>query len=114
MSEDSIVRIIISIPAIMGLLFAAYLIFRDVNDTKVYIKTELFTIGLTLKNIRRELEMNHMRLNPSATDQDVHEWEILQVKLLVERIINVNLNEKNTKDITRVAEILRDKYLEEE
>lgn len=51
------------------------------------------------------------RLNPSASDQDVHEWEILQVKLLVERLINVNLNEKNTKDITRIAEILRGKYL---
>lgn len=55
--------------------------------------------------------MNNMRLNPSATNQNIYEWEILQVKLLVERMINVNLNEKNTKDITRIAEILRDKYL---
>lgn len=54
------------------------------------------------------------RINPSSTDQDLHEWEILQVKLLVERIINVNLSEKNTKDITRIAEILRDKYLRED
>lgn len=51
------------------------------------------------------------RINPSATEQSLHEWEIFQVKLLVERLINVNLNEKNTKDITRIAEILRDKYL---
>lgn len=55
--------------------------------------------------------MNNMRINPSATNQDIHEWEILQVKLLIERLINVNLNEKNTKDITRIAEILRGKYL---
>lgn len=55
--------------------------------------------------------MNHMRINPSSTDQDVHEWKILQVKLLVEGLINVYLNEKNLKDITRVAEILRDKIL---
>lgn len=54
------------------------------------------------------------RINPSATDQDVYEWEILQIKLLVERMINVNLNEKNTKEITRIAKLLRDKYLRED
>lgn len=53
------------------------------------------------------------RLNPGSTDQEVHEWKILQVKLLVEGLINVYLNEKNTKDITRIAELLRDKYLRE-
>lgn len=58
--------------------------------------------------------MSAMRLNPWATEQEVHEWKILQVKLLVEGLINVYLNEKNTKDITRVAEILKDKYLRKE
>lgn len=54
------------------------------------------------------------RLNPGSTDQEVHEWKILQVKLLVEGLINVYLNEKNRKNITRVAEILKDKYLRKE
>ena len=54
------------------------------------------------------------RISPYATDQDIYEWKILQVKLLVEQLINVDLDEKNTKDITRVAEILRDKYLRED
>lgn len=54
-----------------------------------------------------------MRLNPYTTNQEIYEWKILQVKLLVEGLINVYLNEKNTKDITRIAELLRDKYLRE-
>lgn len=54
------------------------------------------------------------RLNPYTTNQEIYEWKILQVKLLVESLINVYLNEKNTENISRVAEILRDKYLRED
>lgn len=53
----------------------------------------------------------HVHKNPNATEQDEREWEIFLVKLLVESLINENLNEKNTKEITRIAKILSDKYL---
>lgn len=56
----------------------------------------------------------HVHMNPNATEQDVREWEIFQVKLLVEGLVNDYLNEKNTRELTRIAEILRDKYLRED
>lgn len=56
----------------------------------------------------------HVHMNPNATEQDVREWEIFQVKLLVEGLVNEYLNEKNTKELTRIAKILSDKYLGEE
>lgn len=56
----------------------------------------------------------HVHMNPNATEQDVREWEIFQVKLLVEGLINEKLNKKNTEELTRIAKILSDKYLQEE
>lgn len=56
----------------------------------------------------------HVHMNPNATEQDVREWEIFQVKLLVEGLVNDYLNEKNTKELTRIAKILSDKYLKED
>lgn len=53
----------------------------------------------------------HVHMNPRATKHDVHEWEIFQVKLLVAGLINENLNKKNTKELTRIAKLLSDKYL---
>ena len=53
-------------------------------------------------------------MNPTATEQDVREWEIFKVKLLVQGLVNEYLNEKNTEELTRIAKILRDKYLQEE
>lgn len=53
-------------------------------------------------------------MNLNATEQDVREWEIFQVKLLVEGLVNEKLNKKNTKEITRIAKLLSDKYLGEE
>lgn len=53
----------------------------------------------------------HVHMNPKATEQDVREWEIFQVKLLVEGLVNVYLNEENKKELTRIAKILSDKYL---
>ena len=53
-------------------------------------------------------------MNPNATEQDEREWEIFLVNLFVESLINENLNEKNTKEITRIAKLLSDKYLQEE
>lgn len=50
-------------------------------------------------------------MNPNATEQDEREWEIFLVNLYVEGLINENLNEKNTKEITRIAKLLSDKYL---
>lgn len=51
-------------------------------------------------------------MNPNATEQDEREWEILLVNLYVESLINEKLNEKNTKEITRIAKLLSDKYLQ--
>lgn len=56
----------------------------------------------------------HVHMNPNATEQDELEWEIYLVNLYVESLINENLNEKNTKEITRIAKLLSDKYLQEE
>ena len=53
----------------------------------------------------------HVHMNPNATEQDEREWEIFLVNLYVESLINENLNEKNTKEMTRIAKILSDKYL---
>lgn len=53
----------------------------------------------------------HVHMNPRATEQDVREWEIFQVKLLVEGLVNAYLNEENKKELTRIAKILSDKYL---
>lgn len=53
----------------------------------------------------------HVHMNPNATEQDEREWEIYLVNLYVESLINENLNEKNTKEITRIAKLLSDKYL---
>lgn len=53
----------------------------------------------------------HVHMNPNATEQDEREWEIFLVNLYVEGLINENLNEKNTKEITRIAKLLSDKYL---
>lgn len=53
----------------------------------------------------------HVHMNPNATEQDKREWEIFLVNLYVESLINENLNEKNTKEITRIAKLLSDKYL---
>lgn len=56
----------------------------------------------------------HVYMNPNATGQDEREWEIYLVNLYVESLINENLNDKNTKEITRIAKLLSDKYLQEE
>lgn len=53
----------------------------------------------------------HVHMNPNAIKQDEREWEIFLVNLYVESLINENLNEKNTKEMTRIAKILSDKYL---
>lgn len=53
----------------------------------------------------------HVHMNPNATEQDEREWEIFLVNLYVESLINETLNEKNTKEITRIAKLLSDRYL---
>lgn len=60
--------------------------------------------------MRRQKRM-HVHKNPNATEQDEREWEIFLVNLFVESLVNEYLNEKNTKEITRIAKILSDKYL---
>ncbi len=61
--------------------------------------------------MRKKNKSMHVHMNPNATEQDEREWEIFQVKLLVEGLVNEYLNEKNTKELTRIAKLLSDKYL---